>query len=125
MPTMASTMPSRRLRPRHVSKNRPRLCLMSLSARFTSRPAASAGCASFAQISLLVDDHLALQLGCDLDASVKKSLAELDSPLGQAAILKHPDHARAALISFNEFKRHEKPVCNYLLDDFNFRLLAQ
>src|SRR5215204_684394 len=124
MPTMASTMPSRRLRPRHVIKNRPRLCLMSFSARFTSRPAANAGCASFAQIRPVVDDHLALQVGCDLDASVEKALAELHSPLDQAAILKHPDHARAALISFNKFKRYEKPVCNYLLDDFHFRLLA-
>src|SRR5438874_981451 len=126
MPTIASTMPSNRLSPRQVSRKRPRLWRMSFSARFTSRPAGDrTRRAACTQIGAIVHDDLALHLGRDLDPSIKQPLAELHAAPREPAILQDPDHAGAAIIALDELERNEETAGNHLLDDFDFRLLAQ
>src|SRR5687767_2689693 len=97
MPTIASTMPSSRLRPTQVSKKRPRLCAMSLSARFTS--SVSRGCSTCRAahaLSTPVIDHdgnVGGQVGQDVDAPVEQPIAELQARLREPAILDGPDQA--------------------------------
>src|SRR5665647_2642367 len=125
MPTMASTMPSSRLSPRHVSRKRPRLWLMSFSARFTSRLVARARSAAFAQTGLVVGHDLALHVGRNLDTPVEQTFTELHALHGEPAVLQRPDHARPAVVAFHELEQNEKTARNHLLDDLHFRLLAK
>ena len=85
MPTMASTMPSSRLRPTQVSRKRPRLCLMSLSARFTSsvsRGGRARGAAhALAAPVVDHDGNVRRQVGQDVDAPVEQPIAELQALL--------------------------------------------
>src|SRR3990170_1284790 len=128
MPTIASTMPSRRLSPRQVSRKRPRLWRMSLSARFTSRPARGwPRRAAFTQIRTLVhhDGDAGRQARGHLHAPVEQPLAELHAPLGQAAILDNPHRAGAAVKTLDEFQRDEQAARDHRLHDLDLGLLAQ
>src|SRR5690349_8669309 len=112
MPTMASTMPSSRLSPRHVSRKRPRLWLMSFSARFTSRPAAGVGRSARLQAGGVFDNDRAGQLGADLNPPVEQPLAEPGAQPDEPAVLHDPYQAGAAVITFDELERHKHAVCN-------------
>src|SRR6266545_1432626 len=110
MPTMASTMPRSRLSPRQVSRKRPRLCLISFSARFTSRPACRKGArrATFEQIGPFVDHdrEVGWQMR-NLDSTIEQPFAELHVLLRQAAALDNPDHSGPAVIGLDELERDE------------------
>src|SRR4029077_2535502 len=98
---------------------------MSFSARFTSQPAAGARRAALAQIGPLVDHDLARQVRRNPDAPVEQPLADLDTALGEPAVLQDPDHARSSVISLDESEGHKQAFGNRLLDDFDFGLFAK
>src|SRR5436309_1118629 len=125
MPTIASTMPSRRLSPMQVSRKRPRLWPMSFSARFTSRPAAGARGTAFAQIGAVVDDDRSWQFGGYLHAPVQQPLADLHAAPGEPAVLQDPHRTGTSIIAIDELQRHEEPVRNHFLDDLDLGLFAE